>query len=75
MATRRSHATLVMGVPVLVTHPDRVTHTRRDSMSSTTDQGHQGHHPPVHPPTDARGPEGPLYVTPETEDSFEEIER
>jgi hypothetical protein len=44
-------------------------------MSSTTDQGHQGHHPPVHPPTDARGPEGPPYVTPETEDSFEEIER
>jgi hypothetical protein len=27
------------------------------------------------PPTDARGPEGPMSVTPETEDSFEEIER
>jgi hypothetical protein len=44
-------------------------------MNSTTDHGHKGHHQHVHPPTDARGPEGPMYVTPETEDSFEEIER
>jgi hypothetical protein len=51
------------------------THTRRDAMTSTTDHGHKGHHQPAHPPTDARGPEGPMSVTPETEDSFEEIER
>ena len=44
-------------------------------MSATTDHGHQGHYPPVHPPTAARGPEGPLSVTPETEDSCEAIER
>jgi hypothetical protein len=44
-------------------------------MTSTTDHGHQGHHQPVHSPTDAWGPEGPMSVTPETEDSFEEIER
>jgi hypothetical protein len=43
-------------------------------MNSTTDHSHKGHHQPVHPPTDARGSEGPLYVTPEMEDSFEEIE-
>jgi hypothetical protein len=44
-------------------------------MRSTTDHGHKGHHQPVHPPTDARGPEGPMDVMPETEASFEEIER
>ena len=50
-------------------------HTRRDSMDSTTDHGHKGHRQPVHPPTDARGPEGPLDVTPEMEAACEEIER
>ncbi len=44
-------------------------------MTSTTDHGHQGHHQPVHPPTEAQGPAGPMSVTPETEDAFEEIER
>jgi hypothetical protein len=44
-------------------------------MNSTTEHGDKGHHQSVHPLTDARAPEGPMYVTPETEDSFEEIER
>lgn len=44
-------------------------------MSSTTDQGHQGHDPTAPPLTNAWGPEGPLYAPSETEDSFEEIER
>jgi hypothetical protein len=33
-------------------------------MNATTDHGHKGHHQSVHPPTDARAPEGPMYVTP-----------
>ena len=43
-------------------------------MTSTTDHGHKSHHPPIHPPTDAREPKGPMSVTPETEASCEEIE-
>jgi hypothetical protein len=44
-------------------------------MSSTTDHVHEGHDQTAPPSTDARGPEGPMSVTPETEDAFEEIER
>jgi hypothetical protein len=44
-------------------------------MSSTTDHGHEGRDQTAHPPTDARGPEGTMYAPPETEASFEEIER
>ena len=43
-------------------------------MSSTTDHGHKGHDQTA-PLTDARGPEGTMYAPPETEASFEEIER
>ena len=44
-------------------------------MSSTTDHVHEGHDQTAPPLTDARGPEGTLYAPPETEASFEEIER
>jgi hypothetical protein len=44
-------------------------------MSSTTDHVHEGHDHTAPPPTDARGPEGITYAPPETEASFEEIER
>jgi hypothetical protein len=44
-------------------------------MRSTTDQIHEGHDQTAPRPTDARGPEGPIDAPPETEASFEEIER
>jgi hypothetical protein len=43
-------------------------------MSSTTDHGHEGHDQTA-PLTNAWGPEGTMYAPPETEASFEEIER
>jgi hypothetical protein len=44
-------------------------------MRSTTDHVHEGHDQTVPPLTHARGPKGPMYAPPETEASFEEIER
>jgi hypothetical protein len=44
-------------------------------MRSTTDHVHEGHDQTAPPLTDARGPEDTMYVPPETEASFEEIER
>jgi hypothetical protein len=44
-------------------------------MSSTTDHGHDGRDQAAHPQTDARAPERIIYAPPETEASFEEIER
>jgi hypothetical protein len=44
-------------------------------MSSTTDDLAQGHDQTAPASTDARGPEGMLYVPREMEASFEEIER
>jgi hypothetical protein len=44
-------------------------------MSSTTDHVHEERDHTAPPPTDARGPEGTTYAPPETEASFEEIER
>ena len=44
-------------------------------MSPTTDRGHNGYDQPVHPPLDARESAGSRYAPPETEASFEEIER
>ena len=44
-------------------------------MSSTIDHVHEGRDQTTPPPTDARGPEGPTYAPPDTEASFEEIER
>jgi hypothetical protein len=44
-------------------------------MRSTTDPVHEGRDQTAHPPTDAQGPDGPLDAPPETEASFEEIER
>jgi hypothetical protein len=44
-------------------------------MSSTTDHVRGGHDPTAPPPTDAREPEGMMDAPPETEASFEEIER
>jgi hypothetical protein len=44
-------------------------------MSSITDQVHEEHDPTAPSLTKARGPEGPLDALPETEASFEEIER
>jgi len=44
-------------------------------MSSTTDHVHEGRDQTAHPPTDERGPEGTMDAPPETEASFEEIER
>ena len=44
-------------------------------MHSTADHVHERHDQTAPSPTDARGPEGTLYIPPETEASFEEIER
>jgi hypothetical protein len=44
-------------------------------MSAPTDHVHEGRDQTAPPPTDARGPEGTMYAPPETEASFEEIER
>ena len=44
-------------------------------MSSTTDPVHEGHDQTAPPPIDVRGPEGTMDAPPETEASFEEIER
>ena len=44
-------------------------------MSAPTDYAHEGRDQTALPPTDARGSEGPMNVMPETEASFEEIER
>jgi hypothetical protein len=44
-------------------------------MRSTTDPVHEGPDHTAAPPTDARGPEGTMDAPPETEASFEEIER
>ena len=44
-------------------------------MSSTTDHVHEGRNETGPFPIDARGPEGAAYTEPETEASFEEIER
>jgi hypothetical protein len=44
-------------------------------MSSPTDHVNEGRDQTAPPPTDARGPEGTMYAPPETEASFEEIER
>ena len=44
-------------------------------MNSTTENVHEGHDQTAPPPTDAREPEGTTYAPPETEPSFEEIER
>jgi hypothetical protein len=44
-------------------------------MRAPTDYVHEGHDQTSPPLTDVRGPEGPLYAPPETEASFEEIER
>jgi hypothetical protein len=44
-------------------------------MSWTTDHVHDGHDHTAPPLTDARRPEGTMYAPPETEASFEEIER
>jgi hypothetical protein len=44
-------------------------------MNPTTDHGHEGYGQPVYPPLDAREPAGITYAPPETEASFEEIER
>jgi len=41
----------------------------------TTDHVHEGHDQIALPRTDVRGPKGTLYALPETEASFEEIER
>ena len=49
--------------------------TGETRMSAPTDPIHEGHDQTAPPPTDARGPEGTLYAPPETEASFEEIER
>jgi hypothetical protein len=44
-------------------------------MRSTTDHVHAGHDQSAPPPTDARGPDGPMYAPPEPEASCEAIER
>jgi hypothetical protein len=44
-------------------------------MSETTDHGHEGGDQTARPPTDAREPEGMMDAPPETEASFEEVER
>jgi len=44
-------------------------------MRSTTDPVHEGRDQTAPPPTDAWGPEGTMDAPPETEASFEEIER
>jgi hypothetical protein len=44
-------------------------------MRAPTDHVHEGHDQITTLPTDARGPEGTMDAPPETEASFEEIER
>jgi hypothetical protein len=44
-------------------------------MSAPTDHVHEGRDQTARPPTEARGPEGTMDGPPETEASFEEIER
>jgi hypothetical protein len=44
-------------------------------MSAPTDPVHEGRDQTTRPLTEARGPEGTMYAPPETEISFEEIER
>jgi len=44
-------------------------------MSAPTDHAHEGRDQTAPPPTDAWGPEGAMDAPPETEASFEEIER
>jgi len=44
-------------------------------MSSTTDHGHEGHDQITPASPDDRGPDGTMDAPPETEASFEEIER
>jgi hypothetical protein len=44
-------------------------------MRAPTDDAHAGRDQTAPPPTDARGPEGTTDAPPETEASFEEIER
>jgi len=44
-------------------------------MSSTTDHVYEGHDQTTPTSPDARGPEGTMDAPPETEASFEEIER
>jgi hypothetical protein len=44
-------------------------------MSAPTDHVHEGYDQTALLPTDARGPEGMMDAPPETEASFEEIER
>ena len=44
-------------------------------MSSTTDHVHEGRDQTASPAIDAREPEGAMDAPPETEASFEEIER
>jgi hypothetical protein len=44
-------------------------------MRSTTDHVHDDRDQTAPPPTEARGPEGIMEAPPETEASFEEIER
>jgi hypothetical protein len=44
-------------------------------MRAPTDHVHESHDQTAPLPTDARGPEGMMDAPPETEASFEEIER
>jgi hypothetical protein len=44
-------------------------------MSSTTDHVHEGHDQTAPPSADEWGSDGMMYAPPETEASFEEIER
>jgi hypothetical protein len=44
-------------------------------MRSTTDHVHEGHDQTAPASPDERGPEGTMDAPPETEASFEEIER
>jgi hypothetical protein len=44
-------------------------------MRAPTDDAHAGRDQTAPPPTDAREPEGTMDAPPETEASFEEIER
>jgi hypothetical protein len=49
--------------------------TGETMMRLTTDHIYKGHDQTSPPLTDVRGPKGTLYALPETEASFEEIER
>ena len=44
-------------------------------MRAPADDAHEGPDQTALPPTDARGPGGTMFTPPETEASFEEIER